>query len=152
MPALRDHLWPFDRPSRPWLAHYPTGVSANLKYPDEPLGWLLERGASLFPRHVACSYYAEQLTYEELLSRARRFASVLVTEGVQPGDRVGILLPNIPEYLVAVFGTWMAGGVVVALSPLMVAPEVARLVAATNCRVMVALDVLLPLVCSGQHS
>ncbi|MGE5192846.1 MAG: AMP-binding protein [Deltaproteobacteria bacterium] len=148
--ALRD-LWPFGRPSPPWLNHYPAGVPATLEYPDQPLGWLLEHGADRFPKRVACRYYAQQLTYEELLSRARRFASVLAREGLQPGDRVGVLLPNLPDYLVALFGTWMAGGVVVALSPLMVAPEVARFVKSTDCRVVVTLDLLLPLVCGGEH-
>src|SRR5262245_59297441 len=150
MPALPE-LWTSGSQSRPWLERYPAGVPANLDYPAQPLGWLLERGAPEFPRHVACCYYAEQLTYEELLSRARRFASVLKREGLHPGDRVGILLPNLPEYLVALFGTWMAGGVVVALSPLMVAREASRFVTATDCRVVVTLDLLVPLVCSGEH-
>src|SRR5262249_58398330 len=69
----------------------------------------------------------------------------------QPGDRVGLLLPNLPEYLVALFGTWMAGGVVVSLSPLMVAPEVTRFVNATDCRVIVTLDLLLPLILHNEH-
>jgi long-chain acyl-CoA synthetase len=136
--------------TRPWLARYPASVPPSLDYPDQPLGWLLERAASLYPKQVACCYYAEQLTYEELLSRARRFAAALAREGVQPGDRVGLLLPNLPEYLVALFGTWLAGGVVVALSPLMVAPEVTRFVKATDCRVIVTLDLLLPLIRSGE--
>ena len=142
---------PFGRQNRPWLERYPSRVPANLEYPDQPLGWLLEQSAGRFPRRVACRYYAQQLTYDELLSRARRFALVLACKGVQPGDRVGILLPNIPEYLVALFGTWMAGGVVVALSPLMVASEVGRLVQATDCRVVVTLDLLLPLVCRAEQ-
>ena len=136
--------------TRPWLARYPASVPHGLDYPDQPLGWLLERAASLYPKQVACCYYEELLTYEELLSRARRFAAALAREGVQPGDRVGLLLPNLPEYLVALFGTWLAGGVVVALSPLMVAPEVTRFVKATDCRVIVTLDLLLPLIRSGE--
>src|SRR5262245_44274087 len=150
MPAL-PALSTSGSQSRPWLERYPAGVPANLDYPEHPLGWLLERGASKFPRHVACCYYAEQLTYEELLSRARRFASVLKREGLQPGDRVGLLLPNLPEYLVALFGTWMAGGVVVAFGRLMVARSVSLFVKATDCRVVVTLDPLVPLVCSGEH-
>jgi len=70
---------------------------------------------------------------------------------LQPGDRVGILLPNVPEYAIALFGTWMAGGAAVALSPLMVAEEVSSLVRATGCRIVVTLDVLSPLVFGGEH-
>jgi long-chain acyl-CoA synthetase len=129
----------------PWRDHYPKGVPLHLDYPPQPLGWLLEQAAARFPERVACHYYAQQITYRELLAQARRFKAVLIREGLQPGDRVAVLLPNLPEYLVAIFGTWMAGGVVVALSPLMVEDEVVRFLKATDARVVVTLDVLSPL-------
>jgi long-chain acyl-CoA synthetase len=142
-------LWPFGRKKRPWHAHYPAGVPLHLEYPREPLGWLLEQAAERFPNRVACHYYSQQVTYAELLAQSRRFASVLVQSGVAPGDRVGVLLPNLPEYLVALFGTWMAGGVVVALSPLMAHEQVLALVKTTGCRAIVTLDVLTPLLGSA---
>jgi long-chain acyl-CoA synthetase len=138
-------------PARPWLSHYPHGIPAELNYPQQQLGWLLRQAAERFPTRVACRYYDEQLTYSELLSRAERLATVFLREGLQPGDRVGVLLPNLPESIVALFATWMAGGVVVSLSPLMVADEVESLVKATRCRFVVTLDVLSPLVCHGEH-
>ena len=67
---------------------------------------------------------------------------MLVRLGVRPGDRVGILLPNVPEFLSTINGIWMAGAAAVAISPLSVPEEVSALVAATGCRVAVALDVL----------
>jgi long-chain acyl-CoA synthetase len=76
-------------------------------------------------------------------------AAALRSRGLAPGDRVAILLPNVPEHLVALFGTWMAGGVAVPLNPLMVAEEVASLVEATACRFVVCLDLLLPLLGSN---
>jgi long-chain acyl-CoA synthetase len=128
-----------------WLDRYPSSVPPHLEYPREPLYWLLEQAAARFPDRVACCYYSQRLTYSELLSQARRLARVLVREGLQPGERVGVLLPNLPEYLVALFGTWMAGGVAVSLSPLMVTEQVCAFLAATNCRVAITLDVLAPL-------
>ena len=144
-------LWPFGGPARPWLDHYPAGVPANLEYPREPLGWLLENAAARFPGRVACRYYSQRITYDEMLSRARRLAALLVREGLQPGDRVALLLPNLPEYIITLFGTWMAGGVVVALSPLMIPEEVAALIKATGCRIVVSLDVLAPLLRHPDH-
>lgn len=135
--------------SKPWLAHYPKGLPAELSYPQQRLGWLLEQAAERFPNRTACRYYHEKLSFEELLSRAQRLAGTFVREGLQPGDRVGILLPNLPESLIAHFATWMAGGVVVSLSPLMVADEVVAMTRATECRFVVTLDVLSPLVCHG---
>ena len=139
------NLWPFGRNRAPWRAHYPAGIPASLEYPREPLGWLLEQAATKYPQRVACRYYSQRITYDELLARARGLASFLIKEGLQPGDRVGLLLPDVPEYLVTLFGTWLAGGVVVALSPLMVSDEVRSLISATGCRFAVTLDVLAPL-------
>jgi long-chain acyl-CoA synthetase len=142
-------LWPFGRTRRPWHDHYPEGVPASLEYPPEPLGWLLENAAALYPERIACRYYSQRMTYAELFAQARRLAQVLKREGLQPGDRVGVLLPNLPEYLVALFGTWMAGGVVVALSPLMIADQVGAFLASTSCRIAITVDVLSPLLCGG---
>jgi len=138
-------------PAHPWLAHYPHGIPAQLSYPHQQLGWLLRQAAERFPTRIACRYYHEQLTYSELLARAERLATVFVREGLQPGDRVGVLLPNLPESIVTLFATWMAGGVVVSLSPLMVADEVEALMKSTGCRFVVTLDVLSPLVCHAEH-
>ncbi|MCA9110563.1 MAG: long-chain fatty acid--CoA ligase [Planctomycetaceae bacterium] len=145
--------WTSDREQskKPWLKHYPTGVPAELSYPRERLGWLLEQAFERYPDRIACHYYSQQLTYEELFSRAQRLAAVFVREGLQPGDRVGILLPNLPESLTAHFATWMAGGVVVSLSPLMVADEVVSMIQATDCRFVVTLDILTPLVCHSDQ-
>lgn len=144
-------LLPFGQKKFPWQDHYPAGVPLTLDYPQEPLSWLLENAASRFPKRIACHYYSQELTYEELLSRARRLASVLLQNGLQPGERVGVLLPNLPEYIVALFGSWMAGGVVVALSPLMAPEQASALVKVAGCRVVITLDVLMPLICHGDH-
>ncbi len=145
------NLWPFGRKQVPWREHYPAAVPLHLDYPRQPLGWLLEQAAARFPNRIACHYYSQQITYAELLSQARRLKGALIGAGLKPGDRVGVLLPNLPEYLVTLFGTWMAGGVVVALSPLMVEDEVAALVKTTGCRVVVTLDLLSPLLGDRQH-
>jgi long-chain acyl-CoA synthetase len=134
----------------PWVAHYQAGVPPHLDYPPEPVHWLLEEAARRLPSRIACRYYDQQLTYEQLLAQARRMAGALRRRGLQPGDRVALLLPNVPEYLVALFGTWMAGGVTVPLNPLMVAEEVADLFRATRCRFAVCLDALLPLACGHE--
>lgn len=135
----------------PWLTHYAAGVPGRLAYPDQSLDWLLVQAAERFPTRTACRYYQEHLTYSELLEKTRRLAAVFIREGLQPGDRVGVLFPNLPETLITLFATWMAGGVVVSLSPLMVTEEIQRLLETTGCRFVVTLDVLSPLVCDGAH-
>jgi long-chain acyl-CoA synthetase len=127
---------------KPWLAHYPACVPKSLTYARLPAWNLLRETAERFPDRVACHYYEEQLTYAELETRAKRFAAKLGELGVRPGDRVGLLLPNVPEYLIALNGIWKVGGIAVAISPLMVATEISDLLASTDCRVIVALDML----------
>src|SRR5437764_998159 len=109
---------------RPWVRHYQAGVPPSLEYPEEPVYWLLEEAARRAPTRVACRYHDQQLTYAQLLSQSRRMAAVLRRRGLRPGERVALLLPNIPEFLIAAFGTWMAGGITVSLNPLLVADEI----------------------------
>lgn len=149
--SFENDTW-FDNPNeRPWVAAYPASVRPHLSYPDRPLGWLLERANERVPERIACHFYGQHLTYAELHQMARRLASALCREGVRPGDRVGVLLPNMPESLVAMFGIWMAGGVAVSVSPLMVREEADALLIATDTKVVITLDLLSGLVCGGDH-
>jgi long-chain acyl-CoA synthetase len=136
---------------RRWLARYPVCVPHTLKYPAIPAFGLLEHSAAEFPDRTACIHLDHQTTYRQLRDSARRTAHRLTQLGVRPGDRVGILLPNVPEFLAVINGVWMAGASAVAISPLCVAEEISALIAATDCRVVIALDVLAPLVWGGTH-
>ena len=89
---------------RVWLDAYPCDVPSSLPYPNIPVSGLLETTAQRFPERAACSLFGRVLRYRELADRARRFARALAELGAQPGRRVGMLLPNIPEYLVASAG------------------------------------------------
>ena len=119
-------------PEQPWVAHYPEGVPGHIDYSAEPAFWLLEEAARRTPDRIAGRYYRQELTYAELLYEARRAAAFLRRRGIRPGERVGIILPNIPEYLIALFGTWMAGGIAVPSTP-HGPEEVAGLLRATEC-------------------
>ena len=120
---------------RIWFAHYPRDVPTHLEYPAEPLFWLLEDAAERFPNRIACRYYRQELTYAQLLEQSRRMAAALCARGLRPGERVGVLMPNTPEYVIALFGTWMAGGVVVPINPLLVTEEVTALRRLTSCSI-----------------
>lgn len=151
MMKYENDTW-FDNPNeRPWIAAYPKSVRPHLDYPDRPLGWLLEQANERVPDRIACHFYAQRLSYAELYQMSRRLASSLRNEGIEPGDRVGVLLPNMSESLVALFGIWMAGGVAVSVSPLMVQEEANALLGNTNTKLVITLDLLSGLVCGGSH-
>ncbi|MBI3468939.1 MAG: AMP-binding protein, partial [Planctomycetes bacterium] len=131
------------------LSWHARGVPATLEYPAIPAWGLLKRAADRFPERTAIRYYEQEWTYGTLWEDSWRAAALFKDLGVRPGDRVGLLMPNVPEYIIALHGIWLAGGVAVAISPLMVAEEVSSLLAATQCRVVVTLDLLAPLLSGG---
>jgi long-chain acyl-CoA synthetase len=136
---------------RPWLKNYPSIVPQSLDIPEIAAWGILHRTAGRHPDRIACHYYNQSVTYRELFENARRTASMLQKWGLQPGDRVGIMLPNLPEYISLLNGIWMAGGIAVAMSPLMVAGEVDIFMQATDCRLVVCLDLLAPLVTNAEY-
>jgi len=91
-----------------------SGGSVEIK----PLYSVLTDSAKKFPRNVALHFQGRNFTYSEVDRVASKFASALLSLGVKPGDRVAILLPNIPQYVFAFFGTLEAGAVVVNNNPL----------------------------------
>lgn len=137
---------PVGEVSRPWLDHYPSIVPTSLEYPAIPAWGILCATAEKYPDRVACHYYRQAVTYRELLKNSRRTASMLTRFGIRPGDRVGIVLPNLPEYISILNGIWMAGAIPVAMSPLMVAGDVQSFMQLTDCRVVFCLDLLAPLI------
>ena len=117
-------------------------VSGLQHYRRVPAFGILQHAAETLPDREALRYGEDTWTYDELNHDSIKCAAMLQAHGVCPGDRVGILLPNVPEFVIAAAGVWRAGGIVVALSPLMVADEVDSLLIATNCKHVICLDVL----------
>jgi long-chain acyl-CoA synthetase len=78
-----------------------------------------------FPEHVALRAGELEITYSELDAATARVAGMLRERGVQPGDRVGVMLPNVPEFALAYYGVLRAGGVVVPMNVLLKEREVA---------------------------
>jgi long-chain acyl-CoA synthetase len=91
-------------------------------------------------------FYGRIYTYADIMAEARAFAAGLQAAGFAKGDRVGLLLPNVPIYLSAYFGTMLAGGTVVNFSPLYTAEELDAQAIDSGTRLLVTLDVpaLLP--------
>jgi long-chain acyl-CoA synthetase len=127
---------------RAWLDAYPSDVPSSLQYSTMPLSALLESAAQHYPNRSACTLYGKETAYSQLVEQARRFATALADLGAGSGRRIGLLLPNIPEYLIALQATWLTGATALQLSPLMVAEELAKWIEMTGCRMVVTLDLL----------
>ena len=149
MATLSDAVRPpVGRPTgrRVWLDSYDCDMPTTVPYPQAPLTALLETAARRFPDRPACTLYGQSTTFAQLDDQARRLARGLADLGRQAGRHVGLLLPNIPEYLVALQAVWLTGATALQLSPLMVAEEVGHWLEATGCHIVVTLDLLAPAV------
>jgi long-chain acyl-CoA synthetase len=132
-----------------WRTAYPCDIPSTVPYPHAPLTALLDQATKRFPGRAACTLYGKVTTFAQLNDQAHRLAKSLADMGAKKGRFVGLLLPNIPEYLVALQATWLTGATALQLSPLMVAEEVAHWLQATGCHTVVTLDLLAPAVVSA---
>ena len=88
------------------------------------LAQALIEAADKHGRRPAVRLDDDVISYADLLARASGVAAWLTGQGFEPGDRVGLLLPNVPDYPVHFFGALLAGGVVVPMNPLLTAREI----------------------------
>src|SRR5687767_8418495 len=91
--------------ARPWLKHYDYWVRPHMTYPGRPLYEILSSTAVETPDAEATHFLGATLTFREIKKRTDRCAAALVRLGITKGDRVGIMLPNCPQYIVAAFAT-----------------------------------------------
>ena len=131
---------------RPWTRHYDPGVPATLRYPDVPLQALLDDAAESYPNATATIFFNAKRTYRSISEDAWRFANGLRRVGVKKGDRVALVLPNTPQFVVAFYGALRAGAVLVCCNPRYTAAELQHQLADAGATVVVVLSRLYPLV------
>ena len=103
----------------PWLAHYDAGVPVTLApYPDRTLVDYLSDNARAHPDQAALLYKGSTMTYAALERLSDACAAAFTTLGVRRGDRIGLLLPNCPQFFIAQYGAWKVGALVAPLNPI----------------------------------
>ena len=103
---------------------WPKDVYKNLSYPEVPVFQILRSGAQRWPWRNAIIFGGMELTYQELDTLSDRFATALAAMGIKKGDRVGIHLPNCPQFAIAYYGLLKAGAIFVPMSPLLAEREI----------------------------
>jgi long-chain acyl-CoA synthetase len=126
----------------PWLNQYESSVPALLPQPKQLLHELLSTSAAAFPHRPAIFFFDQQLRYRELDGLSTRFAHALRGMGIKTGDRVAIVLPNIPPCVIAFYGALKAGAVIVFGNPLLPEQELHRQLRDTGVRVLLTLESL----------
>jgi long-chain acyl-CoA synthetase len=124
----------------PWTRHYDSEVPPSLApYPQKTLVDYLRENAASVPDAPAIFFKGSRITYAELDRLSDRFAASLIEAGVSKGDRVALLLPNSPQFVISEFGAWKAGATVLPLNPLYTASELREPLTTAGIEIVVTL-------------
>ncbi|MCD6288662.1 MAG: long-chain fatty acid--CoA ligase [Candidatus Hydrogenedentes bacterium] len=127
--------------ARPWQRHYDYGVPTTVRYPRIPVHELVNIPANSHAAKPAVVYMGTKLSYWDLRNEIVRFANALSGMGIKKGDRVGLHLPNCPQYIIAYYGALSIGAIVVNMNPLYTPSELLHIVDNTGLTTLVTADV-----------
>lgn len=123
---------------RPWLKHYPAchyiDISAHTALDD------FKASATRRPNAVAAYYFDHAISYGTIDQRSESLAAVLHDLGLNKGDRIVLILQNVPQFLVATYAAWKLGAIVVPVNPMYKEKELSYLFKDSAARIVVMLD------------
>ena len=132
--------------SRFWTKVYNWKTPTTMRYPLIPAYYILRDATVFQPDKTATDFYGAKITWDQLYHKVTRMANVLVENNIMKGDRVGICLPNCPQFVIAFWAVLMAGGVVVNLNPIYTADELEFAFKDAGLTGLITFDRLVPLV------
>ena len=125
---------------RPWFKCYDKGVPNHIDYPDLPLQAFLEESARKYPEIPCTIFKGARITFREMNEITDRLAAGLAELGVKKGDRVGMFMPNTPQFVMTFFAILKLGAVVVATNPLYSGHEIEHQVNDAGIEVMIVMS------------
>lgn len=127
---------------RPWLRHYDAHVPETLSYPSETLPELFKASTRKHAQRIAVKFLGKSLTYAQIEKSANAFATYLAEKGIRKGDRVLLMLPNSPHFIIAYYASLKCGAIAVPASPLDTATEVEFKFRNSGAKLVIFLDLL----------
>ena len=128
----------------PWWRHFEGRELPDVHFVEQALQEYLDAAAARYPDRKAIVFQNYTLTYRQLKDRAEMFAAALRQHGVAEGDRVALMLPNIPQTIIAFWGVLKAGAVAVMTNPLYMEKELCHHFSDSQASVLITLDLLWP--------
>ena len=119
-------------------------MPTSVRVPRLAIHELIQIPANAYPDKAALSFYGTEMTFWELRQQILRMANALGALGVQKGERVGIHLPNCPQYLIAYYAVLSLGAIVVNLNPMYMAEELKLMANVTGLTTLITFDMVLP--------
>ncbi|MFV9507110.1 MAG: long-chain-fatty-acid--CoA ligase [Oscillochloridaceae bacterium umkhey_bin13] len=140
---------------KPWLSSYEKGVPATLTYPSQTLPDFLATTARTYPEKIATNFVLKyllggrftvggKLTYKQLSEKVDRLATALYQLGVRKGDRVAVMLPNSPHYIITFFAAMRIGAIVVNVNPTYTSRELQHQLSDAGAETLVLLNLFWP--------
>ena len=129
--------------NRPWLKNYDKDVPATLNYPDTSLPEFLIRTAADQPNDIATTFNDIDITYQEINEKVNGLARALKSMGVKKGDRVSIILPNSPTYVIASYAILKIGAIVVNINVMSHGDELVTFINDSDSKIVITLDIFL---------
>lgn len=130
--------------TRPWQKHYDYNIPASIRFPKFPVQNFLHLAAAQFPFKAATDFYGSEMTFTQMRTQMLRMANALVQMGIKKGDRIGLALPNCPQYIIAYNAILSAGAIVVNMNPMYTHDELKFMLENTTVSVLVTFDGALP--------
>jgi len=127
-----------------WHKSYVPGVPNEVEIEKITMPDILTRSSREFPDHTAFIYMGKKITFSDLEKMVNRFTRALIDLGVKKGDKVGMLLPNIPQIIIADHAAYRVGAVTAMNNPLYTERELEYQLNDADVSVLVTLDLLLP--------
>jgi long-chain acyl-CoA synthetase len=129
---------------RPWLKYYDVGVPYTVNFPRYPAQDILRATANNHPKKDAMWFYGTTTTFWELYLKVNRFANALIELGVQKGDRIGLLLPNCPQFVISFWALLSVGAIVTNMNPMYTTEELKNMAEITGMKGLITFDGVLP--------
>ncbi|MBP7341597.1 MAG: long-chain fatty acid--CoA ligase [Smithellaceae bacterium] len=130
--------------AKPWVKYYDYNVPHTIQFPKIPVQSLVHLAATMFPRKAATNIYGSTMTFRQIRSQMLRLSNALIRMGVKKGDRVGLALPNCPQYIVAYYAALSAGAIVVNMNPLYTHDELKFMMENSGLQTLFTFDTVLP--------
>jgi len=127
-----------------WHKSYAPGVPYEVDIEKVTMAEVLSRTAKKYPDKTAFIYMGKKISYSELERLVNRFARSLMDLGVKKGDKVGFVLPNLPQLVIAIHAAYKLGAVTVMNNPLYTELELQNQLNDSDCKLVIILDLLLP--------
>src|SRR5262245_12085281 len=130
--------------AKPWLRNYDLWAPAEINPPNQPLYQILQIASSAFKEKPAVAFMGAVVDFGDVKKLVDLLATSLAKLGVVKGDRMGIMLPNCPQYLISFFAIVRLGAIVVNVNPIYTPREIEMVAKDSGMRVIIALDLLAP--------